>query len=325
MDQFNPPFYLKNPHIQSIIASTGPRRLILHRRAKKLIDDSKQYTLDCENGIRLQGDYAFRQNNKRGLVIFIHGWLGSSDSLYLLSAGNNLYKNGYNIFRLNLRDHGNSESLNKKIFNSTRINEVIQAIKKIQQLFPHNKNFLAGFSLGGNFSLRVAEKATENKISLNQVAAICPVINPYNTNRNLHLGIPIYHNHFRDTWKKSLLNKLNHFPEYGYKNLLNKLSTIDEMNEYFVNKHTSFNDVNSYLSGYAIDGSYLEDVDIPCHIISSQDDPIICCKDLTLLADNKSITIELTRYGGHCGYINSLLLTSWIDQRMLKLFNTHST
>ena len=62
---------------------------------------------------------------------------------------------------------------------------------------PHQKNYLAGFSLGGNFALRVAAKAPANDIKLDQVVAICPVINPDKTNRNLHDGPAVYHNYFK--------------------------------------------------------------------------------------------------------------------------------
>lgn len=320
MKSFKPPLLLKSCHLQTIISSSGIRKPIVKYRARNLRQTSTTHILDCGNGIRLQGEYAAKPNNQKGLVILIHGWLGGTDSLYLLSAGSMLLSKGYNIFRLNLRDHGNSEHLNKELFNSTRIDEVVNAVKAIQLLFPHQRTLLAGFSLGGNFCLRVAARAPDNNIQLQKVAAICPVINPHKTNRNLHDGFFLYHQHFRKQWKRALLAKLQHFPEHGYQQQLKNLNTLDAMNAYFVPSHTSFDKVDTYLQGYSIGGDQLAQLQVPCHIISSLDDPVILAEDLTELADNDNLTIELTRYGGHCGYLDSLKLTSWIDQRLLAIF-----
>ncbi len=319
MDAFKPSPLFRNPHLQSIMASTGPRKLLVKQRAKHLVATASTHILDCGDGIRLQGEYSSLPENKNGLVILIHGWLGSNDSLYLLSVGSTLFAAGYNVFRLNLRDHGDSHHLNKEIFNSARITEVVNAIKAIQQQLPHSHYYLSGFSLGGNFSLRVAARAHDNQIQLDKVIAVCPVINPNKTNRNLNEGPIIYHNHFRNHWRQALSKKLRHFPEHGYESILKTLNTLDDMNDYFVPNHTEYSTVKDYLDGYAIGGDYLSQLAIPSHIISSQDDPVIQVEDLAELADTPYLTIELTRYGGHCGYIQGFSLNSWVDQRILEL------
>lgn len=320
MNDYQPPALFKNPHIQSIFSSTGPRKLLVRNRSRQLRAESTEHILDCGDGIRLQGSYASRPTNDKGLVIMIHGWLGCDESLYLLSAGNHLYAQGYNIFRLNLRDHGDTVHLNKDLFNSTRIDEVVNAVRTIQSQFPNKHNFLAGYSLGGNFSLRVAARATANAIQLDQVVAVCPVINPWKTNRNLNEGPALYHDYFRNKWRKSLLKKIEHFPEYTYGRTLKSMRTLDQMNDYFVPNHTAYNDVDEYLMGYAIGGDHLAALDQPCHIISSQDDPVIAAEDLQELADNPNLQIELTEFGGHCGYLSDWRLNSWVDTRILDLF-----
>jgi predicted alpha/beta-fold hydrolase len=324
MDNYIPPTLLRNPHVQSILASTGPRKLIVRRRAKKLVSNATAHILDCGSGIRLQGEYSHNPDNNKGLVILIHGWLGGNDSMYLLSSANALFLDGFNVFRLNLRDHGNSGHLNKGLFNSTRLDEVVNAVYQIQQLFPHQYNYLSGFSLGGNFALRIATKAPEKNISLDKVVSICPVINPGKTNVNIQQGLFIYHYYFQKKWKRSLLNKLDHFPEYGYREKLKEFKTLDEMNQYFVPNHTDFDSTDDYLKGYSIDGDYLSELTVPCHIISSIDDPVIEAKDLQQLAESPQLTVELTRYGGHCGYIDSFKLTSWIDSRLKELLSPPS-
>ncbi len=321
-DSFTPHPLLRNPHLQSIFASTGPRKLLVRNRARRLLDDATTHLLHCSDGVRLQGELSMKADNHKGLVIMIHGWEGCANSLYLLSSGARLYQQGYNIFRLNLRDHGPTHHLNPQLFNSARIEEVIDAVKEIQSCFPHHKNFMAGFSLGGNFCLRVAASASEHEITLNQVVAVCPVLNPLNTMDHLSNGWFVYHDYFHYKWQSSLRKKLQYFPELGYGDVMPQLKTLKAMNDFFVPNHTAYDDTTSYLLAYSLIGDVLEPLNIPCQLITSMDDPMIHAKDLADLASNKQLSIELTRYGGHCGFIENLKLESWVDRRMVDIFDS---
>ena len=69
-----------------------------------------------------------------GQVILLHGWEGSADSTYILRTGNALYRRGYDIFRLNFRDHGDSHHLNRGIFYAVLLEEVFQAVRQATSL-----------------------------------------------------------------------------------------------------------------------------------------------------------------------------------------------
>ena len=321
IDTFKPAPLLRNPHLQSILASIGPRKLLVRRQARQLIADAESHIIECSDGVRLQGELSCQPGNRKGLVFMIHGWEGSVDSLYLLSAGSRLYKNGYNIFRLNLRDHGATQHLNPQLYNSTRLQEVLDAVTYAQGLFPADDLFMAGFSLGGNFCLRVAAKAPANAIRLKQVVAVCPVLNPLHTMQYLSEGWFVYHDHFVKSWQRSLKQKLKYYPELGYGDIMPKLRTLQAMNDYFVPNHTAYDDTVSYLLGYALIGDVLENLAVPCQLITSMDDPMIHAKDLVDLAKSEQLTIELTRYGGHCGYLENVNFESWVDKRILAIFS----
>ena len=63
---------------------------------------------------------------------------------------------GFEVVRLNLRDHGATHHLNRELFHSCRLPEVVGAVRALALRFPGMPLVLAGFSLGGNFMLRVA-------------------------------------------------------------------------------------------------------------------------------------------------------------------------
>lgn len=315
---YQPPRLLRNAHLQSILASTLPRKLKVRRKARQMLSNSQDILLDCGHGVRLLGHYS-PAPQARGLVILIHGWEGCSESNYILSCASHLWAAGYSVFRLNLRDHGPTHHLNPGLFNSTRLEEVLGAMEAIQAQLNYRRYFLAGFSLGGNFALRVGADAAGRAFKLERIIAVCPVISPPTTMDSLENGLFIYHDYFLKKWKNSLRKKLQHFPEHGYGGTLARLKSLREMNQYFVPNHTDFPDCASYLEAYAIDGDRLAQLQIPAFLITSSDDPVVLSRDLSRLDKSAALHIEITKHGGHCGFISNYQLDSWIDQRIFEL------
>jgi predicted alpha/beta-fold hydrolase len=183
--EFRPPAWLAHPHVQSIIPSLPFRRPAVERRCAALLHASSDEILDCGDGVRLLSHHATHvrlgEPPARRLAVLLHGWEGSANSLYILSLGQYLFARGFDVVRLNLRDHGDSHHLNPGIFHSCRIAEVVGAVQRLQALYPEQSLHLVGFSLGGNFCLRVAARARAAGIDLARVVAVCPVLDPEHT------------------------------------------------------------------------------------------------------------------------------------------------
>ena len=131
-------------------------------------------------GVNLLGYHSVQNDGQaKGLAILLHGWEGSADSTYLLRCGRSLYANGYDIFRLNFRDHGDSHHLNKGIFYAVLLEEVYQAVMQAAGFSSGRPVFLIGFSLGANFVLRILKKCVSVPITnLCHAVSISPVLNP---------------------------------------------------------------------------------------------------------------------------------------------------
>jgi predicted alpha/beta-fold hydrolase len=256
----------------------------------------------------------------RDLVILIHGWEGSASSTYLLSAAAHLWNSGFDVFRLNLRDHGRTQHLNEGLFHSCRLDEVLGAVKAIVRDFLHRRCFLGGFSLGGNFALRVAARAPSAGIPLQQVVAICPVLYPPNAMDAIEAGPRVYHDYLLKKWQRSLKAKLGAFPHLTGLARAPEFKSLNEMNAYFIERFTDFPSLRAYLEAYAITGDALSTLSVPSTIIFSLDDPMIPAADLQHLAPSTCLSIETTSLGGHCGFIMNHRLESWADHRMAQLF-----
>ena len=319
---FKPPAILRNGHVQTTLRSLRPGKVLAAKRAEALRNAEEDIILDCGKGVQLLGKMSEGASRTKGLVTLIHGWEGSSESSYILSAGTALFKAGFSVFRLNLRDHGNSHHLNQKPFNSSRLGEVLQAITEINRLFPHESAYLAGFSLGGNFALRVGIQASKVDLHLQKIVAISPLVDPLTTTENMESNHKIYHHYFVNKWKKSLRKKMDCFPEIDDQAVLQQLKTLREMHDYFVPRHTKSKTTIDYFATYRLNPADFISLTIPTHIISSMDDPITRISELHDIEaeDTPALTIHKLPYGGHCGFIQDFKLTSWIDNQLVTLF-----
>jgi uncharacterized protein len=316
---FEPPLGLRNPHLQSALASLLPRRWFVERRARELVAASHDVIVDCGDGVRLLGHHAPRRDGNGELVLLLHGWEGSAESIYVLSCAAHLYALGFDVFRLNLRDHGPTHHLNPELFHSCRIAEVVGAVRAVQASHPAQRLSLVGYSLGGNFALRVAARAPEAGIRLRQVIAVCPVLDPAHTLERLERGAWIYRNYFVLKWRRSLLKKRRAWPDlYDLDELLEDRN-LTSMTERLVLRYSGYPDLMSYLGGYAIVDAALAKLAVPSRIITALDDPIIPASDLGRLAATPALRITATARGGHCGFLDRLARESWADRQIAAL------
>src|SRR5947207_2812916 len=172
-----------------MLASTAWRRGRILRGAASLLAAQRELLLDCGAGVRLQCFLSSPAHGNGPAVVLLHGWEGSADSLYVLSLAQLLFAQRFAVARLNLRDHGDTHHLNRELFHSCRLPEVIGAVRALQQHLQGTGLRLVGFSLGGNFMLRVAAQAREAGLDLARVIAVSPVLDPAQTLTALERGL----------------------------------------------------------------------------------------------------------------------------------------
>jgi uncharacterized protein len=324
VDTFSPRRWLRGRHFQTILPNWPPRRARVERRALPVRAASTELLLDCGHGVTLQAFHSSpaqrdREPCKR-VAVLLHGWEGSADSQYLMSLAQTLFAQGLEVVRLNLRDHGATHHLNRELFHSCRLPEVVGAVRALAQRFPMPM-VLAGFSLGGNFMLRVAAHREARDLALERVIAISPVLDPAVTLDTLERGLPIYQRYFIRKWSRSLARKQLVWPDtYDFEDL-RRMKNLREMTRELVVRHTEYPTLEEYLAGYSITGDRLTTLAAPATVITSLDDPIIAANDLSRLARTPHLEILTTEHGGHCGYIESLRDGNWIDRQVVALLS----
>jgi len=317
---FRPPRLLRHADVQAGLANSSWRRKHVLSEADNLLAVTENLIIECSDGVRLSAQHTpARQPNGR-VAILLHGWEGSSSSLHVLSAADRLWRAGFRILRLNMRDHGGSQHLNRGIFHSCRLPEMVDAARWVRERFPDEALYLAGYSLGGNFALRIAAEAGP-ALGIARVAAICPVLDPEETMAALDSGSVIYRRYFMNKWRLSLERKAQAFPEDYDSGLLGRFRSLREMTDFFVTRYTEYPDLASYLHGYSVTGDRLAQLAVPTSILLADDDPVIPPGSAERLAKSAALTIHRTRWGGHCGFLLDYRLRTWSDDYLVQSFS----
>lgn len=322
--EFRPPGPLRSGHIQTILSSSGIRRRLLPKAALEILDGAEHVLIDGGDGVRLTGVYTAqkRQASSRGLAVLFHGWEGSVDSTYVLQTGSRLLREGWDVFRLNFRDHGDNFHLNEALFHSCRIDEVVHAMGDLARRWPCRPMVLAGFSLGGNFALRVANRAKAAGLPLSYVLAVCPIIDPSEGLYSLEESAPwFYRAYFIRKWRRSLQAKQALFPQHTYFELAELKQGLRGLTAALVARNTDFESLEQYLDGYSVGGDILADMAVPGTILTAADDPVIPVNSFRQLQLPAHVELDISPYGGHCGFIQGWDMTSFTDDYIAARFN----
>ena len=318
IQEFSPPWFLQGAMTQTLLNSGKFRNKGNHDFEL----NCSEKIIDAGDGVRLQGFLSEqKEGGSRGLVILFHGWEGSEKSAYMVSTGRFFYDQGYHVFRLNMRDHGDSHRLNSGFFLGTMIDEAYSAVKEIIRRFSKGTDsYLAGFSMGANFCIRVAKRASDEAYGgLKHVFAVNPPVDPYDSTRRVDEK-GFIRRYFLKKWKSSLERKQSLFPDmYDFSRVLSMNRCIP-MTESLLDQYTSYRSLEDYFGRYTLKEGYLENIRIPFSLLTSRDDPIIPYTDIASAKMARDVNFLLQKKGGHCGYIMNFRFESWYLPYMLRAF-----
>ena len=318
-DPFRPPLWMRSAMAQTVLASQKFRKSGTHLMEQV----SEERILTCRDAdgapVKLMGQYS-RAVNPRALMILLHGWEGSQDSTYVISHGRFLFDQGVSIFRLNYRDHGPTHHLNEGIFNSTLFAEVFDAVQQVTEgeTVPV---MLIGFSLGGNFALRIARALKDTPIpNLSHIISVSPVIDPVAAAPVVDIN-PLIRRYFLKKWSASLVKKQAAFPELYDFGDVSRFKTVAQMSAEFLPGYTEYAAPDDYFTAYRIWQDDLTGCETPLSIIMAKDDPVLPAEDVLPLKLHANSHLFYLDHGGHNGFFTSLRGPTWYDSYVQTLLS----
>jgi uncharacterized protein len=313
---FQPHRLIRHADVQTMLSRYSPRDLVVRREHLVVIDAGEDQTgWDGGRRVRLHGYYtpSLSLFGSRGLVLVLHGWEGCSHSVYNLITTDALIRGGYDVFRLNLRDHGpglhlDPYALNRGFYMGTLLDEIAVATGHVAEMAGAKPFYLVGASLGGNIVLRLALRHASQPIpNLSKVIAFNPVLNPLRCAEAIDAR-PAYLRYFRRLWLRSLLAKQRLFPDLYNFTPLAKIPSIIAMTEWMVDRYGEhFGDLHNaddYYNAYAIQSDAFQSLTAPTTIITAANDRVVPVDDFFTLTPHPLLKLQIHDNGGHVGYVD---------------------
>lgn len=333
--EFVPVAGLRSGHAQSLLSSSAVRRRLVGKRAVAVKAAEEELTLDGGpdmehegerddrfSRVRLQAFFSRQpvSDDKRRVAVLFHGWEGSANSNYVLDNAARLWREGYDVLRFNFRDHGDTHHLNPGLFHSCRLDEVINGLKDWQTRFEVADWNLCGYSLGGNFALRVARRAVVDGLNLRRAVAVCPVINPANAMRAMDESGWVYQRYFESKWSRSLRIKKALFPALYGGDEMDRIRGLNARTDYIARKYSNYESAAQYFNGYSVADGYLAGLEVPVTVLTAIDDPVIPVGDFEQLRDLPNLDLRISAHGGHCGFLKNWRFESAAEDLIVERF-----
>jgi uncharacterized protein len=290
----------------------GPRLVYRARRHVVTLADGDRIVLHDDSPPGWQaGDRA---------ALLIHGLSGCHLSHYMTRAGAELERAGARTFRMDLRGCGAGVGLARLPYHSGRSEDAAAALEAITKLCPGSPIALVGFSMGGNIGLKLLGELDGRPCgNLDRVVAICPPIDLLAAVERIHRPrTRIYERHFLRRLMRQVKIRERTMPEAPSVKFYRLPRSIWEFDDWFTAPICGFGDAVTY---YRLSGAIrvAEGIRLPALVIAAHDDPLVPTAPLERLRDCPSVQLQITRHGGHLGFVGWREGDRrWLDARIVE-------
>ncbi|WP_044205160.1 YheT family hydrolase [Flammeovirga sp. OC4] len=311
--QFSPNFWFKNPHINTIFSNRiKKQKSPKYLRKRYETADNDFFDVDT---ILSESDTA---------VIILHGLEGSSKSGYILEIADYFSKT-WDVWAMNHKSCSGELNLRKTSYHSGRTEELIFLLDEI--IDNYRKIYIVGFSLGGNITLKyLGENAQELHPKIKAAVAISAPVHLNSSARTLQERKNwFYLNDFLVSLKKKAIEKIRREdPDSAKILLLEKATTFVEFDNLYTAPVHGFLDAEDYWTKCS-SRQFLPEISIPTLILNAEDDPFLSdeCYPYTEAMGNQQLYLEVPKYGGHVGFMESSGRDRWYLHRLMTFLKNY--
>jgi predicted alpha/beta-fold hydrolase len=295
--EFRPLPFLRNPHLQTVLAALVPRPncpLPDRRRIVRLPD----------------GDALVLHNNtplgwKAGdpLALLVHGLGGSHASVHIRRMADLLLAHRVRVVRMDLRGAGAGLPLARGIYHAGRSDDVRAALEEIHTWSPTSPLLLLGLSLGGALALKAAAESADRPIpGLARVVASCP---PIDLPRCVALISQPRNRIYEDNFVRDLTvqarQRQRFFPDQPRPRFPRRM-TIRLFDELYTAPRSGFAGADDYYRRASC-AALLPHIHLPTLILAARDDPFIAVEPFEELKVPPHIVVRILPHGGHIGFL----------------------
>ena len=309
-DDFVPPWWLKNPHLQTLWASLCRPHPKPHYHRQQL---------ELTDGDFLELDWSQNPGPDTPLVVILHGLEGSSRSGYVRALVQHLSGLGWQCLVMHFRGCGGTPNRLLRTYHSGETQDLNTVIRWLRQAWPRRPLAVVGYSLGANVLLKWLGEQ-QQRAPVQAAVAVCPPL-------CLDLCARCLERVFSRVYQAALMHALKRKMVQKYRH---RSAPLDWGRVLRAKTFFEFDDaVTAPLHGFTGAGDYyrrsssrpyLGSIRKPVLILSSRDDPFMTAALLPAEDELAPGTmLEITRHGGHVGFIaarGAFGYAYWLEQRI---------
>ena len=267
-------------------------------------------------------DLDFSKVNSKTIALLIHGLEGSSESKYMISTTNELNGKGMDVVAFNLRGCSGEDNLLLGTYHSGKTEDVHFVIDHLLANYNYENIILVGFSLGGNLALKYMGEYADNISSKikGAIATSVPIDIASSEREMDKIKNKLYIEQFLKTIRLKVLEKSHKFPDFELdKEKLFKAKRFKHLEKLYTVPVFGFKSPEDYWEK-ASSKPYLSKINKPTLLINAKDDSFLAkeCFPIEEARDSDTFFLEITKYGGHVGYISTFKQqeSRWLENRI---------
>ena len=313
MQAYRAPLWLPDGHTQSIYPALFRKIPLTHSHSERM---------ELPDGDFLDVDWHMRSEalHEKPLLIVSHGLEGSSRRHYVTGLIRAMPE--VNALAWNYRSCSGDPNRNLRFYHSGATEDLDFVIQ--QAVARGVKDiYLAGFSLGGNLSLKwLGENAKKASQFVRKAVAFSVPLHLSSSSQQLtRRENRLYTHRFLQTLLEKVTEKSARYPMDITPSMLTSIRSLYDFDNVITGPLHGFKDAEDY---YERNSSlyFLADIQVPTLIVNAKNDPFLSQECLPEQIDSDFVQIELPDSGGHCGfYPRNYRGQTWAEQRAAAWFN----
>ncbi|MBD2766511.1 alpha/beta fold hydrolase [Hymenobacter sp. BT664] len=295
--RYQPPFYLFNGHLQTIVPSlwrTVPG--VAYQRERLELPDGDFLNLDWSRRPAMQPT--------DGLAIVSHGLEGDASRPYVRGMVRALNRAGLDALAWNYRSCGEMNRLLRS-YHLGDTDDLDAVLRHALATGRYQRVYLVGFSAGGNVTLKYLGEDPGRVPTEVRRAAVFSVPTDLQAS-SVHIARiqnQVYLRRFLKSLRLKVRAKAELLPGQIDLSGIEDLRNFQEFDERYTAPMHGFDSADAYYE-YASSGRYLSAIQVPTLLVNAENDPFLpaSCFPRDVAANSPFVFLEIPPAGGHVGF-----------------------
>ncbi|MBL3655715.1 YheT family hydrolase [Fulvivirga sediminis] len=314
--EYKPPFYLKNPHLATVIPST-------FRKIKGVQYQRERITTSDDDFL----DLDWLKKGSDQLIIISHGLEGSATRPYVMGMAKYFFQNGWDALGWNCRSCSGEMNKKARFYHHGATEDLQEVIQYARETYGYRKIALVGFSMGGSLTLKyVGEMANHIFPEIKAAVAFSvPVDLASSVNKLAEKSNDFYRKRFLKKLEEKIKIKSANFPELIKYQDFEDIKYFPDFDNLYTAPLHGFKDAADFYH-QASASEYMYKSKVPILIVNAKNDPFLGdgCFPYADCEKAEQVYLETPQYGGHVGFSLAGSEFNYMEKRTLKFVNEMS-